>query len=351
LSTESARIVAWRVEVGQKVDTGQTIAEVETDKTSIEIPTPASGYVRKILVAAGAEATMGHPIALITTSANEAFETVTQPVINRPTEPTKSSAGESPRAFPAARRRARELSIELSTIRGSGASGAVTVEDVEKAAAAATVQLPAEHGSDPPSTRMRDAISRTVSESWTIPQFWMERVVSLGKAQAFLDREHATTAQDAPRLIDAILVACAVALKQQPRLLREPSAESVSIGYIVAVKDGMLTPVIHGLESLSLPSLALKRRDLVAKAQSGRLTADELSGADFTVSNLGTMGVDRFVALLVPGQAGILAVGKIDRTGHEPRVSLTLTLDHRTCDGAAGATFLADLVAALDTRL
>jgi pyruvate dehydrogenase E2 component (dihydrolipoamide acetyltransferase) len=327
---------------------GQTIAEVETDKTSIEIPAPASGYVRKIIVAAGAEATMGRPIALITTSAGEALDTVIQPVETTPTEFKKGPADESLRAFPAARRRARELSIELSTIRGSGSSGAVTVEDVEKAAAAARISLIDEHGSDQPSTKMRDAILRTVTESWAIPQFWMERVVSLEKAQAFLDREYETIAEDAPRPIDAILVACAAALKQQPRLLRSPAAGSVSIGYIVAVKDGMLTPVIHGLESLPLSSVARKRRELVAKAQSGRLTADELSGADFTVSNLGPLGVDRFMALVMPGQAAILAVGKIDRTSHGPRVSLTLTVDHRANDGAAGAKFLADLATALD---
>jgi pyruvate dehydrogenase E2 component (dihydrolipoamide acetyltransferase) len=291
---------------------------------------------------------MGHPIALITASPDEAIAAVVAPGMTAPGEPAERLADQDVRAFPAAKRRARELSIDISTIRGSGPSGAVTVEDVEKSAPAATAPIAAAHGSGQPSTRMRNAISRTVTESWSIPQFWLERVVSLEKAQAYLDREYDSTADDAPRLIDAILIACAAALKDQPRLLRTASAESVSIGYIVAAKDGMLTPVIHGLESLPIADVARQRRELVVKAQSGRLTADELSGADFTVSNLGPMGVDRFMALVVPGQAAILAVGRIDRESVGLRVALTLTLDHRRSDGVAGARFLADIVTALD---
>jgi pyruvate dehydrogenase E2 component (dihydrolipoamide acetyltransferase) len=348
LSTESARIVAWRVEIGQKVDAGQIIAEVETDKTALEIPAPATGYIRKIFVPAGTDAAMGHPIALITVLPDEPIEAALAPGVTTSAGPSGRSVDQNVRAFPAARRRARELSIDISTIRGSGSSGAVTVDDVEQSAAAATPGVTRPPASSQPSSKMRDAISRTVTESWAIPQFWVERVVSLEKAQARLERDHGSAAEDSPRLIDAILVACAAALKEQPGLLGNPSAGTVSIGYIVATKDGMLTPVIHGLESLSIAEVARKRRELVEKAQSGRLTPDELSGGDFTVSNLGPMGVDRFMALLVPSQAAILAVGSINGEGVVPRVSLTLTLDHRRTDGAAGAKFLADVVTSLD---
>ena len=200
-----------------------------------------------------------------------------------------------------------------------------------------------------PLTRMRRAIARNMSESARVPQFTVEMNANLSSASEFRSSRQAG---DPPISVSDVLVAAtALALTRHRRLnasfqdteIREHS--SVNIGWAVALDDGLIAPAIIGADAMPLSTIAAERSRLVVAAQEGTLTAEEAYSATFTISNLGSLGVRRFTALVVPPQAAILAVGAADE--HE-LVALSLSCDHRVVDGAPAARFLGDLVELLE---
>lgn len=255
------------------------------------------------------------------------------------------------RASPAARKRAEELGVDLARVPGTGPGGRITIEDVEKAAATGPSRERRE-----PLSRMRRAIGERMTRSVReAPQYAISRDVDMTAADGLRRREGVS-------YTDVIVAVCARALRAHPRLRGRieddalVTTERVNIGVAVAVEDGLLVPVIRDVDRKDLATLARERAALEEGSRVGKLPADAWSGGVFTISSLGTLGVDRFTAIVNPPEAAILAVGRVaDRVvslegapAIRPYVSLTLSVDHRVADGATAARFLADVAERLE---
>ena len=371
LTMDEGRIVAWHKREGEAVARGDVLFEVETDKATMEVESATAGILRKILYDADATAPVATVIALITDTADEPLpaDAVTlgaaapkpslradpqprsaggPPGARGPSEPqplAPSSDGDRVRSSPAARKRAQELGVAIAAISGTGPGGRVTLEDVEGAATAPA--SPATSGGErrEPLSRMRRAIGERMTQSVRDqPQFSISRDVDMTAANE-------KRSQMGASYTDVIVAACAKALRDHPRLrarIDEGSLvtpDAINVGIAVALDDGLLVPVIGDADRKGLGELAREREDLERAARSGKLRADAVAGAVVTVSNLGTLGVDRFTAIVNPPEAAIIAVGRVsDRVvakggspAVRPVVTLTLSVDHRVADGATAA--------------
>lgn len=384
-------MVAWRKVVGARVERGEVVAEVETDKATMELESFASGVLLDIRVVAGQTVPVGTVIGIIgapeeqpaaggmaaatapappSASLPETPVPAASPVPPRPAPPARSPA-EDVLAAPVVRRRARELGIDLGTVAGSGPGGRILLEDLEpgpsrlRTAGLAPVPspdvqpgaaIPAIAPGGEPLSRMRAAIARTVSESWrTIPHFSVTVEVRMDVAEQLL---HRLRADGQPFSPTALLVrATALALRHFPRLnasLRDDQLivhPEINVALAVRLDDGLLMPVLRDCAGLQLTEVAQRSRRLVERARHGQLSDSELSGGTFAISNLGMYGIDTFVALILPPMAAVLAVGAVrDGVVAEDRrpvvarlMSLTLSADHRVVDGAYAAEFLQEL--------
>lgn len=396
------RFIGWRKGVGERVERGEVIAEVETDKAVMELEAFASGVLLKTVAKGGETVPVGTVLGLIGEPGEalpEAAAAPAEPVQPAPPEPTVAATPPSPpapetafppttppeevheKASPLVRRMARELGIDLALVPGSGPEGRVLQQDLEAYAAAhgagAATAPPSVQAAEPAAVAaevpplpeegaapipMRQAISATVTRSWQeIPHFTVTVEIGM-QACAEVVRELKGGA-DALGYNDLVLKACAVALTRFPRLNAPPAGAAadsgIHIGFAVALPDGLLVPVIRQCERLSPLEIAREVSRLAERARSGRLTRAEMSGGGFTVSNLGMYGVDEFMALIMPGQAAILAVGAVaDRPAVRegklvvaPAMRVTLSADHRIVDGVYAAAFLAELRRILEQPL
>ena len=391
LVMESARLIRWLKSVGDLVRQGEPLLELETEKSTVEIESTASGRLVEILLHADEEARVGDRIAWLESDA-EGARTEGAPAAQASARdaaacaaaPAAAATGTSPavsreraggriRSSPVARRLAARHGIDLGQLRGSGPRGRVQLADVERAVAAppaATAAAPPASGVRPLSG-MRRALARAMTLSnATIPQFSVERAVDWTALQALRTKLAVQLPAGAPRpsVSDFLLQAMARALLTSPALnatfagdAGSPDAHLVPahgthIGLVVAVEEGLLVPVFHGVEQLTIAELARRRSDTVARALQGRLRREELEGATISLSNLGARGPDRFTALINPPQAAILAVGRQrdcviasgDRIHVRPMSQLTLSVDHRVADGRLAAGFLASLAEILE---
>jgi pyruvate dehydrogenase E2 component (dihydrolipoyllysine-residue acetyltransferase) len=392
---ESGTIVKWLKSEGDNVEKGEPLYELDTDKVTQEVEADASGVLLKIAVAEG-EVEVGKTIAVIgeqgeavevaedaqeegsparareqerergrQESAPDTSEAVTQ--IREP-EPASSGNGRI-KASPLARRIARERGIELSAVAGTGPDGRVVAEDVERAAATGTIApavavapVPQDVEVEQLST-MRKTIARRLTEAWQAPVFQLGITVDMGRAlevrQRLVDL-HGDGAK--PTISDLITKVCAAALMRHRAVNALYKGDVIelhptaNIGIAVAIPNGLVVPVIQGCERKTIAEIAAARADLVERARAGKLQQPDLDGGTFTISNLGMFGIERFIAVLNPPQAAILAVGS---TEEKPvvvegevvvrqRMELTLTCDHRAIDGATGAQFLGDVKAFLE---
>lgn len=392
LTMEEGAVQHWHKAVGAQVVQGEPLVDIETDKTVVEVEAPADGFLRQIIVAQGTSGVpVGTPLALITTGADEAIAAAAPAPTastSAPASAATSVAASAPagseadagavRASPAARRRARELKVDLARITGTGPRGAVSVEDVEKAAASAAAAPAAPTGSAAvapgkvPLNNMRRAIARAMVFSHrSAPVFVLRRKARADALlAAYRARKAELRASGGPDLTvtDLVLRAAAAALLRHPQVnasfVGEPDDAdahilvhpAVHLGLAVATDAGLVVPVIRDAGGLSLAQLAERRSGVVARARAGKLKADELSGGTFSVSNLGGMGVDSFDAVINPPEAAILAVGRtieelvVDggKMSIAQTIDLSLSCDHRVIDGAQGAAFLVDLVGLLE---
>ena len=311
LTAEDGEIVRWLVQVGEPVRAGQPLVEVETYKATVEVEAPADGVLRRVL-AAGTTVPGGAPIGIV---AGQDEDIGGLALWGEATERVVAS--------PAARKRALELGVDLAALAGASPGGRIGLEDVERAADAT---VPAT-GRRVPLNSMRRAIAELMTLSASVPQFTLEATAEVGSAES---------------LSDLVVVACARALREHPGLRASFDGdaivehEDVNVGIAVSVERGLLVPVLRQADRLSLPELRAERERLTAAAHAGRLSAADLTGATFTISNLGPLGVERFRALVVPPQAAILAVG----AAVNGRLALSLSCDHRVVDGAPAARFL-----------
>jgi len=386
---DEGKIVAWRKREGESVAAGEILFEVETDKATMEVESPASGIVRKVLIGEGETAPVATVIALITERPDEPIDevapasdaTAASAAASTPSALSSSSSappadGDRVRSSPAARKRAQQLGVDIGRVTGTGPDGRIITLDVEAAASgvggaagaprAANAGARAGTGSPAgtaagerriPLTRMRRAIAEAMTRSVReAPQFRVSRDVDMTAADALRKRAGVS-------YTDVLIAACARALAKHERFRARLDgdalviSEAVHVGVAVALDDGLIVTVIRDADRKDLAALKAERERLEQGAHAGKLTADALTGAVFTISNLGTLGVDRFEAILDPPQASILAVGRvaervIARDGRpEIRrvVSLSLSVDHRIADGADAARFLADITTWLES--
>ena len=398
---ESGTIVKWLKSEGDQVEKGEPLYELDTDKVTQEVEAEASGVLLKITVAEG-EADVGTTIALIGEQGEdvsavqaekaqpvaEAAQEEGSPGAAREQERERgrevttaeqrteaeapaqgNGAGARIKASPLARRIARERGIELGSLKGTGPEGRIVAEDVERAAAGApapAAPAPAIPGEIErvPLTSVRRTIARRLTEAWQAPAFQIAMSADMTRAQHLHARlaEQAKEGEPRPTVTDILTKACAAALMRHRAvnaLWAEDAIElhpSANVGIAVAIEAGLVVPVIHQAERLTIAELAAARADIVTRARDNKLRQEDLDGGTFTISNLGMFGVEQFVAVLNPPQAAILAVGAIEpkavpiETGLEarPLMTMTLTCDHRSLDGATAADFLRTVKAFLE---
>jgi pyruvate dehydrogenase E2 component (dihydrolipoamide acetyltransferase) len=403
---ESGTIVKWLKAEGDKVEKGDPLYELDTDKVTQEVEAEASGVLLKIAISSG-EVEVGKTIAVIGeqgehvevepqakepagngSAAQEVSDDAQEegsPARARQQErergrrasvgdmgeqvtEIRQPAGENGgrvKASPLARRIARERGIDLSAVAGTGPDGRVVAEDVERSAASGGPVAPPPAQSAPVEgvelqqfSSMRKTIARRLTEAWQAPVFQLGITVDMSRALPLRERLvelHGDGAK--PTISDLITKICASALMRHRAVNALYKGDAVelhptaNIGIAVAVPNGLVVPVIPGCERKSIAEIAAVRAELVERARAGKLQQGDLDGGTFTISNLGMYGIERFIAVLNPPQAAILAVGSIEdkvvpvdgQPAVRPRMELTLTCDHRAIDGATGAEFLRDV--------
>jgi pyruvate dehydrogenase E2 component (dihydrolipoamide acetyltransferase) len=348
-SMEEGTVAKWLVTVGDSVERGQPLVEIDTDKATMEYEAEEAGTLLAILVSEGKAAPIGAPIAQIG-APGEAVTAPSAPTERATPEPPASAPPPAREvrgnASPIARRMAQELGVDLASIQGSGPKGMITREDVEAAARDGGTGAKVE-----PLSRVQQAVVRHMLEAAAVPTFATEVEVDMTACS-----ELRSSLDPGPSFNDLVVKACALALREHPRVNAHYTdagfsyAESVNVGIAVAAQDALLVPVIRAADRKPLDEIAAEAKDLAEKARAGKLTPAELDGGTFTISNLGMHGVHRFEALLNTPQAAILAVGAVEQRpvvaedggiGARPLLSATLVCDHRILYGADAAVFLA----------
>lgn len=365
LTMEDATLVKWLKQEGEPVEKDELLFEVETDKAVVEVPSPIGGLVKKILVHGGTVA-VGTVVALIGEAADR-IPDATEDSGSKSFEGKGAASQETPlppryetqtsvRATPAARRRARELGVNLENLVGSGPEGRVTQEDVERVA---SVSAP------PLSSSVEDyrrIIGERTSNSWrTVPHIHIGGDLVATGIRVALDRERKLLGP-ALSITDLLLSLTASLLGQFEPLNAvwrdghlEPQTH-VHLAFAVETDFGVTTPVIRDADRLSLAELSAKRKDLTERALTRRLELAELSGGTFTVTNLGMYPVDFFVPVINHPQSAILATGRVRqaaavrgiRVSPEWHMWANVAVDHRVADGAKAAQFLKKLEEAIE---
>ena len=360
LQQDNGTVVEWRVKEGDHVNKGDILLDLETDKALFEYESPESGYVRKLVAQNGEEVPVLSVIAIITDEADETIENLTPASTDSPTEeprqitddtterePALEASTQRIKRSPAARRRARELNIDLANIAGTGPGGRIVLADVELAASAAP--------SSTTLSRMRQAIGRTMAYSKsTIPHFYVAIEIDMTDAEIWR-KNLAETDAITLSVTDLFVKAAADALTQYPALNASLDGDTavivhdtVDIGLAVGTDDGLVVPVIPNADQAFLTDLADERGQRVEEARQGKLRGD--ASATFTISNLGMYGVTSFTAIVNPPEAAILAVGaaiaRVVPIGDTMTIAVrqiaevTLSADHRLVDGVVAAQFL-----------
>ena len=455
---ESGKIIKWLKKEGDRVQSGDILAEVETDKADVEMEAFGSGVLRKIVVTAGDKAPVGALIAVIAderedinavvaqaggggSSATAAAPSAAGPAMaDRPAAvppqpksedhaartPAPSRGPESPgprraqeavaqqpaaprpaaqqpavsapparpttdgggrvKASPLARKIAAQSGVDLKLIHGSGPGGRIVRRDVEAAATApSTAAQPASAPAaavpafrpvapavtgpeyeDVALTAMRAAIAKRMPLSKApVPHFYVTSEVAMDRAWALREELNALEGQPKISVNDLIIRACAVTLLHHPGVNASFQGESIRVfhrvhmGIAVALDEGLITPVLRDAHAKSLAQIAVEARDLAERARQRKLRAQELSGATFSISNLGMFDVRDFSAIINPPEGAIVAVGAVrkvpvvteDGLGVGRRMALTISCDHRVMDGAMGARFLQDVKRLLEEPL
>jgi pyruvate dehydrogenase E2 component (dihydrolipoamide acetyltransferase) len=373
---EAGTINKWLKSEGDTVAKGEPLFEVDTDKVTQEVESDFAGVLLKIVLPSG-EAPVGQTIAFIGEQGEEvpaepagagSASGKPQPTETRkPPEPRASASASAEaqtnggriKASPLARRIARERGVDLASLSGTGPDGRIVAEDVERGGAAAPARAaaqaaPSAEVESVPLTSIRKTIARRLTAAWEAPVFQLTVSADMTRANELVARARELNPGVRVTVTDLLAKICAQALMRHrdvnvqfadDALLRFPTA---NVGIAVAAPAGLVVPVVRGVERLSLAELAAARAEVVGRAREGKLTSQDLEDGTFTISNLGMYGIEQFVAVLNPPQAAILAVGAtldtpVARGGAvavRPMLTMTLTVDHRAVDGAAGADFL-----------
>jgi pyruvate dehydrogenase E2 component (dihydrolipoamide acetyltransferase) len=436
---ESGKIIKWLKKEGDTIQSGDILAEVETDKADVEMEAFGNGILRKILVPAGEKAAVGALIGVIADPNEDIGSLVAQagtapaptsappaaaseesrrpaavppqprredhaersPSPSRgPDAPARPAAPAPPagrsqpaaptppvtvggdgggrlKASPLARKIAAQSGVDLRLVHGSGPGGRIVRRDVEAAgsapavppAAAAPQRLPAQPGvefEDVALSTMRAAIAKRMPLSKApVPHFYVTSEIAMDTAWELREQLNGLEGQPKISVNDLVVRACALALLQHPGVNASFQGESIRVfhrvhmGIAVALEEGLITPVLRDAHAKSLAQVAAESRDLAERARQRKLRTQELSGATFSISNLGMFDVADFSAIINPPEGAILAVGSVRKVpvvtegglGVGRRMAVTLSCDHRVMDGAMGAKFLQDVKRLLEEPL
>ncbi len=406
-------LVKWKKKVGDKVESGEVIAEVETDKATMEMESFEDGILSEIFIQEGQKVEIGQRIARIGEKAEEPKSAPAEPAAKTDSAPTSKPAAAAPtpeakpapaasgggariKASPLAKKVAKAHGVDLSTVTGSGPGGRIVQKDV---LAVASGSAPAKPAAPPvpatapapmvapvsaaapsatpatapaagdrrlPLSGMRRAIAdRLLASKTQIPHFYLHIEVDAGPLMRARVELNAAQGPEGNKFSvnDFIVKATIAALGRHPKVNASFDRdaiieyEKINLAVAVAVEEGLVTPVIRDARHRSITDISLTVKDLATRARSKKLKPEEYQGGTFTISNLGSYGIDQFDAIVNPPQSAILSVGRVmkkpvvnaaDQIVVGERLNLGLSCDHRVVDGAIGADFLATLKTMLE---
>jgi len=354
---EEGEIIRWLKKEGERVEEGEPLLEVATDKANMEVEAPASGFLRKILVPEGKIVPVDEVIAYIADSMKEEIPEETGEV-KKEEKKEVSAPSMQIKASPLAKRIAKEHGIDLSKVKGTGPGGRIVREDVLK--------LVKEEKSIEKEAPLQEVslsgVGKIIAERMErskreIPHFYLTCEVdfsSVVKMREELKEDLARESEVHLTYTDFLIKACGYGLKEVPQVnstFEEGKiyrSSQINVGLAVGREEGLVVPVIKDVDKKSLFEIAREREGLVKKARENRLSLQDLEGSSFTLSNLGMFGIKSFSAIINPPQVCILAVGEIKdtvvavegRMEIRPVMEMTLSCDHRVIDGVLGARFL-----------
>ncbi len=409
------KITRWLKKEGDKVSSGEAIAEVETDKSNLEIESYEDGFLLQIAVKENESAAVGAAIGYVGAKGEkvpaggqaakpapqapaaaapaakpapaapavksvaaapvaQAAKPAVVPAAAPSARPAPAASGRRVRVSPLARKMARVQGLELEALSGSGPNGRIVKRDIEAALKGGVRKAPAAVSAAPlaaraqptatPMSTMRKVIAQRLGEVKPgVPHFYLTVEVEMDAAMKV--REEAKALEVKVSVNDVIVKATAVALRQFPKINVQYAGDSIlqltscDVGVAVAIEDGLITPIIRDADQKGLGQISAETRDLAERARKKSLKPAEYTGGSITVSNLGMFGIDEFIAVLNPPQAAILAIGAVAekpvvRGGQivvRKMMSITLSGDHRVIDGAVGAQYLQVLKGLLESPL
>jgi len=396
-------LVRWMKKEGEVVNKGEVLAEIETDKATVEVESPASGLVRKLLVDEGVVVAVNMPIAIVGT-ADEKIEEIAlvdgqrSAVSNQPKIPLVASAKPTSiaaaapapvagpvKASPLAKKIAHDRRVDLSRVQGSGPGGRIVRRDIELALSGqhsvisnqlsaisekppSAVQRPSSVADETIGlTKLRQAIARRMAEAKaTIPHFYVTHEYKMDALMEMRAQFNKIVPDNEKLSVnDFIIKAVALALRQFPNLNSSLNGNSVlrhgqvNVGVAVSIEGGLLTIVCKEADAKPLSQIAAEVKAMAARARNGKVKPDDIEGSTFSISNLGMYDVENFVAIINPPEAAILAVGSarevpvVDGDAVKPgwRMKATISVDHRVSDGVEAAKFMQALIAYLEEPL
>jgi pyruvate dehydrogenase E2 component (dihydrolipoamide acetyltransferase) len=400
---EEGTVAKWHKKEGERVEAGDLLLEIATDKATVEHQALDEGWLKKILVNEGETATVNQPIAIFAAEQSESIESYKPEGISHDTtanksdekeeekekpkkiEPSSTAPALSQPAFipepplkdvtsikksedklrisPLARKLAKNRGLDITTVKGTGPGGRITSKDLEKAQPAGIVTfgreeiptIPSGAYDEIPLSPVRKVISRRLQESKTfIPHFYVKQVIDA--EQLIQLREQLKAFNLSVSFNDIVIRACALALREHPEVNTGFNSvnqtivqfKTIDISIAVAAQEGLITPILRQADFKNLGQISVEMRALIEKAREMKLKEHEYKGGSFCVSNLGMFGITEFTAVINPPQSAILAVGGIEESAvvKEGNVKagktmvLNLSADHRVIDGAIAAKFL-----------
>ncbi len=387
---EEGTLVEWLKKEGDSVEEGEIIAEIETDKATMEMESFFDGTLLKLLASPGDAIAVGAPLAIIgepgesiddvlaelesgggsskpEPAEEPAEEETSTPEASSSTPAAPSRSGDRIFSSPLARRMAEEKGIDIASLQGSGPRGRIIAADVEQAEKSGGRRAPAPAGADAPVdmgteqglSQMRKTIAKRLGQAWNdLPHFFLTMDIDMARTMELRKEINAhLAATDAGVKLsvnDFIVKACGVALERYPAMNRSfrgdhfVQFEQAHISIAVAIEDGLITPVVRNVGAKSLSTISEEVRELAGRAREKKLKPEEYTGGTFSISNLGMFGIEHFTAIINPPEAGILACGAVQQVPVVKdgqlvvgtRMKVTLSCDHRIVDGATGAEFL-----------
>jgi len=381
---EEGTLLEWLKKDGESVKPGEVIGTIQTDKATLELESPGRGKLTGFLIQSGDTVPVGRPIAAIlkdgeSLPANWGSGEASAPASEEPVAATEapaasaatpaattSSSNERIKASPLARRVAADAGVDLSAVTGSGPGGRIVHKDV--------VAAIGQQGSSLPKAAPKSAPVVASAEDVKVPLNFLRKIIAERTHQSKMEAPHfyVTVEVDMEKIYtlrealkeeeagnisvnDFVVRACALALREMPQVNSTYQGDyllqlgNVNIGIAAAVDDGLLVPVIHHADQLTLRQIAAASKDLVTKARAGKLSPNEMSGSTFSISNMGMLDVDNFGAIINGPNAAILAISSArkkvvvtesDEVEVRWRMNMTASFDHRVVDGAVGAQFI-----------